>query len=351
MGQTILCPFSGSNECLLQDTAGQERFSSLSTAFFRGADAVLMMYDVNTPQSLLGLRKWWREFQERVPVPEEEAADYCCVVVGNKIDLAEEIGDCRNMAVSEEETRILLEELIPTSSASTSPITLQLPHEIPRTEIHSASPKNESPSSSDVPNGCGSAYLDSDDELPKPIDIRFSGRRQSISRPTSRSRLGGTMTTTHTSLSVYHTPSSSLFDEYVSAPSSPMHTATASSRPTRNSLSPGSLWHRGTSASTNTSSVTITPSLFERPASMSTSTPATALPLDRGPKLFLTSAKSGHTVPIVFEYIAKRVISRWEWEDSVQDRAFNLNGNPSEINVVQLPQSKKDTGWASLCCA
>ncbi|KIM78596.1 hypothetical protein PILCRDRAFT_50498, partial [Piloderma croceum F 1598] len=68
------------------DTAGQERFSSLSSAFFRGADAVILMYDVSSPKSLHSLRKWWDEFKERAPVREGEEEDFCCVVVGNKVD-------------------------------------------------------------------------------------------------------------------------------------------------------------------------------------------------------------------------------------------------------------------------
>ncbi|KAI0314547.1 P-loop containing nucleoside triphosphate hydrolase protein, partial [Amylostereum chailletii] len=74
------------------DTAGQERFSSLSSAFFRGADAVLLMFDVNRPDTLHALERWWAEFCERAPVADEDMEDYCCVVVGNKIDAAPESG-------------------------------------------------------------------------------------------------------------------------------------------------------------------------------------------------------------------------------------------------------------------
>ncbi|KAI0056522.1 hypothetical protein BV25DRAFT_1787528, partial [Artomyces pyxidatus] len=81
------------------DTAGQERFSSLSAAFFRGADAALLMFDVNQPESMHALERWWSEFRARAPLPDEEMEDYCCVVVGNKIDLAQEGGP----AVSETE--------------------------------------------------------------------------------------------------------------------------------------------------------------------------------------------------------------------------------------------------------
>ncbi|KAF9525574.1 P-loop containing nucleoside triphosphate hydrolase protein, partial [Crepidotus variabilis] len=69
------------------DTAGQERFSSLSTAFFRGADAVLLMFDVNDPSTMQSMKKWWIDFCDKAPVGEDQMADFCCVIVGNKVDL------------------------------------------------------------------------------------------------------------------------------------------------------------------------------------------------------------------------------------------------------------------------
>ncbi|KZP07467.1 ras-domain-containing protein, partial [Athelia psychrophila] len=59
------------------DTAGQERFSSLSSAFFRGAAS----------HAILLWTRWWNEFRERAPVREGEEEDFCCVVVGNKVDV------------------------------------------------------------------------------------------------------------------------------------------------------------------------------------------------------------------------------------------------------------------------
>ncbi|EIM91733.1 ras-domain-containing protein [Stereum hirsutum FP-91666 SS1] len=86
------------------DTAGQERFSSLSSAFFRGADAALLMYDVNQPSSLRALDKWWDEFCTNAPLAEEDMEDYCCVVVGNKMDLVSQQGEgSSGPAVSERE--------------------------------------------------------------------------------------------------------------------------------------------------------------------------------------------------------------------------------------------------------
>jgi Ras-related protein Rab-7A len=65
--------------------------------------------------------------------------------------------------------------------------------------------------------------------------------------------------------------------------------------------------------------LTITQSLFMRSTIPAPATPPTP-PLpelpnpERRPKLFFTSAKTGEGVNDVFEYIARRVIIRWEWE-------------------------------------
>ncbi|KAJ4464125.1 P-loop containing nucleoside triphosphate hydrolase protein, partial [Lentinula edodes] len=69
------------------DTAGQERFSSLSSAFFRGADAAVLVFDVNAPETLRVLVKWWEEFKVHAPLEDDELGGFCCVVVGNKVDL------------------------------------------------------------------------------------------------------------------------------------------------------------------------------------------------------------------------------------------------------------------------
>ena len=45
------------------------------------------MFDVNQPSSLEALTKWWNDFKERAPVPEDQVDKFCCVFVGNKIDI------------------------------------------------------------------------------------------------------------------------------------------------------------------------------------------------------------------------------------------------------------------------
>jgi GTPase SAR1 family protein len=57
------------------------------------------MYDVSSPKSLHSLRKWWDEFKQRAPVREGEE-DFCCVVVGNKVDVLEIVLQRRQVEAS-----------------------------------------------------------------------------------------------------------------------------------------------------------------------------------------------------------------------------------------------------------
>ncbi|KAK0663994.1 P-loop containing nucleoside triphosphate hydrolase protein [Cercophora samala] len=45
----------------LFDTAGQERFRTLSTSFYRGAHGVLLVYDISTRASFLSMERWFTE--------------------------------------------------------------------------------------------------------------------------------------------------------------------------------------------------------------------------------------------------------------------------------------------------
>eukprot|EP00008_Paramoeba_atlantica_P011490 CAMPEP_0201478258 /NCGR_PEP_ID=MMETSP0151_2-20130828/3160_1 /ASSEMBLY_ACC=CAM_ASM_000257 /TAXON_ID=200890 /ORGANISM="Paramoeba atlantica, Strain 621/1 / CCAP 1560/9" /LENGTH=185 /DNA_ID=CAMNT_0047859297 /DNA_START=127 /DNA_END=685 /DNA_ORIENTATION=- len=70
------------------DTAGQERFQGLGTAYYRGADACLLVYDVTTEYSFQRLNFWRETFLDRAAVPQSEQSTYPFVVVGNKSDEA-----------------------------------------------------------------------------------------------------------------------------------------------------------------------------------------------------------------------------------------------------------------------
>lgn len=64
------------------DTAGQERFQSLGSAFYRGADACILVFDVTQQDSFAHVGSWLEEFSI-------QAGRRDCVLIGNKTDLEE----------------------------------------------------------------------------------------------------------------------------------------------------------------------------------------------------------------------------------------------------------------------
>jgi Ras-related protein Rab-1A len=64
--------------CLQWDTAGQERFKTITAAYYRGADGIIMVYDVTNRESFEHIRNWVKEV-------DRFADDHCKLLVGNKV--------------------------------------------------------------------------------------------------------------------------------------------------------------------------------------------------------------------------------------------------------------------------
>merc|ERR1711998_216105 len=69
------------------DTAGQERFQSLGVAFYRGADACILVFDLTSKKSFDNLDTWREEFLVQSGPSETDTFPF--VVLGNKCDLKE----------------------------------------------------------------------------------------------------------------------------------------------------------------------------------------------------------------------------------------------------------------------
>jgi len=67
------------------DTAGQERFASLGHAFYRGADACILVYDICNDQSFKSIEQWRSNFLDNASP--ENAQDFPFLLIGNKSDL------------------------------------------------------------------------------------------------------------------------------------------------------------------------------------------------------------------------------------------------------------------------
>jgi len=66
---------------LPQDTAGQERFRTLTPSYYRGAQGVILVYDVTNKQTFHKLEQWLNELDTY-----STKHDIIKMLVGNKID-------------------------------------------------------------------------------------------------------------------------------------------------------------------------------------------------------------------------------------------------------------------------
>jgi small GTP-binding protein len=83
------------------DTAGEEKFDSLTNFYCRSAKAAILCYDITVRETFLRLNRWVQKI-------EDEAGDECAkVFVGTKLDVVQ--GDPSLRKVSEEEAKAYAE--------------------------------------------------------------------------------------------------------------------------------------------------------------------------------------------------------------------------------------------------
>ena len=69
------------------DTAGQERFRSLSKSWYKGADGILLMYDISNYDSFKHIKNWINDIKTNISIPFEKLA---LIVIGHKSDLPDD---------------------------------------------------------------------------------------------------------------------------------------------------------------------------------------------------------------------------------------------------------------------
>ena len=84
---TINTPEGEKNvEIQLFDTAGEERFRSISISYFRGSNGLLIMYDITKNDTFQNLSDWLENINSSLGNND----DYLVILLGNKLDLVEE---------------------------------------------------------------------------------------------------------------------------------------------------------------------------------------------------------------------------------------------------------------------
>jgi Ras-related protein Rab-1A len=62
------------------DTAGQDRFRSITKNYYKGAHGIILMFDVTNPSSFINIKNWLMQIKENT------SEKVKIVIVGNKID-------------------------------------------------------------------------------------------------------------------------------------------------------------------------------------------------------------------------------------------------------------------------
>lgn len=76
-----------------RDTAGQERFRTITTAYYRGAMGIMLVYDITQEKSFENIKNWIRNIEENA------SADVEKMLLGNKCELNEkrQVGSISNL--------------------------------------------------------------------------------------------------------------------------------------------------------------------------------------------------------------------------------------------------------------
>ena len=69
------------------DTAGQERFRSIAKSSYKGADGILLMYDISNYETFKHIKNWIGDIKNNISLAWEKLA---LIVIGNKSDLPPE---------------------------------------------------------------------------------------------------------------------------------------------------------------------------------------------------------------------------------------------------------------------
>ncbi|GAA5943761.1 hypothetical protein JCM1841_002012 [Sporobolomyces salmonicolor] len=398
LGRRWSVPDEEGGECSLQvwDTAGQERFRSLAPAFYRAADACILVFDYSSPASIESLRSWFDEFRTKCPVEDDRVGSFCWVAVG-----------CKSDAVSEErggevdrEVRRVLDALVPrkkgappptdddTPSAANSALPERLPTDVsvdvlPTPSVsssssstprklrkkptstsfstttnsaagHSVYPSAESTLSSRDPDGHGpegsgdEEVSDPETVTPKPAPRR---RRPEASSSSSSVRCSPTPTSSSTSASPPFSPGGPP-ELYLST--SPPHPP-----PTVEPLGhPPARWEGGPF---NRREGHLLDSRSEELDASRTGADGEAGRASLrvrtegdGIERFRTSAKTGEGVREVFDYVARRVLYDRAREEEERAAVAKAKAGAGDGRVIRLNEREELSivqKWRQACCS
>ncbi|KAF8502922.1 ras-domain-containing protein [Russula emetica] len=224
--------------------------------------AVILIFDVNQPETLRALKSWWSEFRACRPLSDEEMEEYCLV----ETDLAP---SSTGSVVSEGAALDFIDELVPLSLR-----TIVVRH-------------NRDDVGSDGENSIPTFAIP-----PRTPSIDFHTHHHKHS-PKFSLLLNSRVSSTHTRL----LPPSLVATSLIIPPNPPLFLTRARLRPPRHSTI--------TDPSTSIAPTITLARYVNNLRTLLQTKPSRPL---RGPKLFFTSTKTGAGVSEVFAYVARRVV-------------------------------------------
>ena len=84
-------------EIILFDTAGQEKFRSISVNYFRGSKGLIMLYDITRNETFQNLGDWSKDIIDNLGQKE----NYLIILLGNKSDIVDQNPEKRQVEESD----------------------------------------------------------------------------------------------------------------------------------------------------------------------------------------------------------------------------------------------------------
>ena len=90
----------------LWDTAGQERFRSITKGYYKDSQGLLLMYDISNQETFDNVEKWIENIKDSLGDDDKENENkYIIILLGNKLDLAENGARKVNTELAEEKCK------------------------------------------------------------------------------------------------------------------------------------------------------------------------------------------------------------------------------------------------------
>ena len=90
-------------DAMIWDTAGPERFQSFGVAFYRGSEAVIIVYDISNKRSFDQVENWIKEFKINC------TTEVVTLIVGNKSDLPRKVEYNSGLALARKHNALFFE--------------------------------------------------------------------------------------------------------------------------------------------------------------------------------------------------------------------------------------------------